>query len=304
MSVFNNFKSKSLKSVVGTKTKTKGVLSSNILKTTKIKNSLLSKFPKAVIESQTSAVPTTIPALNKIGDSRIVSVPNLVQDQTDRIRNLVGDRISTTVPTTTEPEASSPSTSGTPTPDLESVQPILETGTSIEPTFSSSQQSVLFLPSLATSEKFFGNVLEALEKPRIVGVLENEMTTNGIPKECVLFIKRLDTSKYMEEKYTIFRRATFYENEYYEIGSLTGEQISMDKKYAAVASENFPSQKNLITFVDTNINAHQSYSYKIKVNYRKLTDQEVRNKSLSGRLSGLNLIDNLGVRLFNPDGEE
>lgn len=299
MSIFNNFKSKNLKSAVESTKQTKGVFNSKISKTAKIKASVFSKFPKAVIDSQVSAQSKfDSPILDRIAGSRIVSIPLLTDSQADAIREITQPSNSTqgsAVPTPPSPVVP---------PTIEPT-PILESGVDIEPVFSSStQQSILFLPSLATSEKFFGNILKNLEKPRIVGILENEMTANGIPKESVLFIKRLDTTKYFEERYVILRRATFYENEYYEIGSLSGQEITLDQKYAVVASINFPSYKNLITFVDNNINAHQSYSYKIRVEYRELTDQEKRSKSLLGRAPNLNLTGLLTTQLFNADGEE
>jgi hypothetical protein len=288
MSIFNNF-GKKMKTVSAKSEKTKTAFSSNLTTQSRIKESLLSKFPKSFLEGQVREKDSNFSALDKIRGSKIVSFPSL----TDAVRDAVGG-----IRIPSEPRPAPPST--TPPPE----SPIVAPGTQIEPIFSSSQQTILFLPNLGNSEKLFGGiVLSVLEKPRIVGALENEIISNGVPKECVLFIKRLDTSKYFEQKYTILRRAHFYENEYYQIGSLTGDQISMDKKYAKIAEEYFPSYKNLITFTDANLNAHQSYAYKIRVEYRELTERE-KTQRFSPSLSGFADIGRLGPQLFNSEGEE
>ncbi len=292
MSIFNNF-GKKMKTISAKSEKSKTAFSSNLTTQSRIKESLLSKFPKSFLEGQVREKDSNFSALDKIRGSKIVSFPSV----TDAIRDAVGEIRIPSDPRLTAPSA--------PSSDTQPQTPVVAPGTEIEPIFSSSQQSVLFLPNLINSEKLFGGIiLSVLEKPRIVGALENEIISNGVPKECVLFIKRLDTSKYFEQKYTILRRAHFYENDYYEIGTLTGDQISMDKKYAKVASEYFSSYKNLITFTDANLNAHQSYVYKIRVEYRELTEQE-KNKRFSPFLSpGLASVGRLNAELFNPEGEE
>ena len=219
-------------------------------------------------------------SLSKIKDlagSRVVLQPSVV----DEIRS----------PSLTSSVPSVPSAPSSP----ESSE--IQAGTQIEPIFSSSQQSSLFLPSLTNSEKFFGIILDSLSKPRIVGILENEIVSNGIPKESVIFIQRLNTEKYFELKYTILRRATFYETNYYEVGELTGDSISLGQAYANIAKEYFPNYKNLITFVDTNLNAHQSYAYKIKVEYRELTEEEKSSKKF--RVNPLLSEINFNSSLFN-----
>lgn len=284
MSIFNNF-GKKMKTVSSKTEKTKTAFSSNLKTQSKIKESLLSKFPKSFLESQIREKSSSFAALDKLKGSKIVSFPAAV----DAIQDIVADATASPEPTAT--------------PSAEA-SPIVAPGSEIQPIFSSSQQSILFLPNLANGEKYFGGILlAALEKPRIVGAMENEITSNGIPKECVLFIKRLDTSKYFEEKYTILRRAHFYESEYYEIGSLVGSQISLDKKYAKIASEYFPSYKDLITFTDANLNAHQSYVYKIRVEYRELSEQEKKQR-FSPSLSNFAAARTIGNVLFNSEGEE
>lgn len=175
-----------------------------------------------------------------------------------------------------------------------------------EEVLETTNQALLFQPSINYLEKFVGiSTLAVSDRPFIAGILENGILENGIPKESVLFIRRINTQKYKEVKYTILRRASFYEDEFFPIGELSGTNISLDSRYIQIADEFFPehNRNSLITFTDTNLLPHQSYVYRVKIEFREWSDKEKQDLSNTLRRVGQiaesgGLIGRLGSNFF------
>lgn len=143
----------------------------------------------------------------------------------------------------------------------------------------SASQPLLIDPGTIPSESFSGLYLELLDRPQIIGTLENRVV-RGFPAESVVFIKRVNTSKYFEIGYKIYRKAIFYERDFKLVANLEGDKISADEQYTDFIKNDLNlSPKRVITFVDSNLRKNQVYAYKVRVEYRELTEEERKNRS-------------------------
>lgn len=161
-------------------------------------------------------------------------------------------------------------------------------------------------PQGVLSEVQRGILLEGFDKPAVLGILENDIISNGFPRESTLFMRRVNTDKFKEIKYTIFRKAIFYETAYFQIATIDGNKIVVDEKYKKFAENNFNTElKQMFTFTDTNLRINQVYAYKLKAEYRELSDREkaTKNKNFEvfNETIGNSINRNIGIDFFSND---
>lgn len=152
----------------------------------------------------------------------------------------------------------------------------------------STMMALVSSPGDGTEEVSSGFRLTEQEKPKILAILGEDISSSGFSRKNTLFIRTIISSQWAPSVIEIWRKNIFQADSFIKIGELTGNQFSSNPRFKSLISRELRADpRYVITFTDIDLLPNNVYAYKVRVQFGRGPDlSALESRGFIGGLIG------------------